>query len=78
MVTNGFMRYLIPVPVLSSILSGMIVEIWVETAGEFYYRRPVFHCLQNKMYLFYHGKRCRAGLILLDSLFLDTPWNIGG
>ena len=27
MVTNGFMRYLIPVPVLSSILSGVIVEI---------------------------------------------------
>lgn len=30
---------------------------YIQEEGEFYYRRPVFHCLQNKMYLFYHGKR---------------------
>ena len=24
---------------------------------EFYYRRPIFHCLENERYLFYHGKR---------------------
>ncbi|CAK9021927.1 unnamed protein product [Durusdinium trenchii] len=25
--------------------------------SEFYYRRPIFHCIENERYLFYHGKR---------------------
>ena len=32
---------------------------YVQQPGQFYYRRPVFHCYSNKMYLFYHGKRLR-------------------
>lgn len=24
---------------------------------ECYYRRPIFHCIENEKYLFYHGKR---------------------
>lgn len=27
---------------------------------EFYYRRPIFHCIENERYLFYHGKRHSA------------------
>ena len=29
----------------------------------FYYRRPVFHCLEKQRYLFYHGKRCMRGTV---------------
>ncbi|CAK9011218.1 Calpain-15 (Small optic lobes homolog) [Durusdinium trenchii] len=30
---------------------------YIQEEGQFYYRRPIFHCLQTKMYLFYHGER---------------------
>lgn len=30
---------------------------YIQEDGQFYYRRPVFHCLEKKTYLFYHGKR---------------------
>lgn len=30
---------------------------YVQKEGEFYYRRPIFYCAENKKFLFYHGER---------------------